>query len=114
MDAISFRDRYASILWRRCGIRIAVSFCSCCGLRRAQTILLLYCWWLSMKNFIVKWSVDVEANSYEEAAAIVASQYFQKRIEQGQPDSACVFEVLRTDADWKDANPVVVDLSEGK
>lgn len=63
---------------------------------------------MKTKSFRVTWTVDIDATSHEEAARIAAQQYFQQRIADGEPDTACVFEVFDTDH----ADPVVVDLSE--
>lgn len=47
-----------------------------------------------MPNFRVYWSIDVNAESAEQAAQEVANACFKKHIAEGQPDSACFFTVV--------------------
>lgn len=63
-------------------------------------------------HYRVTWGVDVYANSYNDAARIVAARNFQQRIAEGAEGSACVFDVARQDEGWKDQYPVVVDMSK--
>lgn len=60
-----------------------------------------------MPNYVVKWQVDAVADSAIEAALHVAATYFQERIQQGHPDTACVFEVSRADTNTHNT----IDLS---
>lgn len=49
-----------------------------------------------MSNYTVTWTVDVEAASPSNAVLEVAKEYFQDRIAQGQPGTACVFRVIQS------------------
>ena len=60
-----------------------------------------------MPNYRVKWEVDAVADSAIEAALDVAATYFQERIQQGHPDTACVFDVYNTESNTQN----LIDLS---
>jgi hypothetical protein len=47
-------------------------------------------------SYVVRWEVDVEADSPRLAAQQAADDYFQGRIGAGEPDTACVFSVTDT------------------
>jgi len=58
-----------------------------------------------MPTYRVTWEIDVEVQGcHREAAQAVANDYFQARIADGEPDSACHFIVTGEDC-------VPVDLS---
>ena len=61
-----------------------------------------------MKQFLVTWTVDVEAAAPEAAAKLAAETYFQDRIAAGEPDTACVFAVR----DEETGKVTLVDLSK--
>lgn len=61
-----------------------------------------------MAEYQVSWTVDIDAENPQQAAQAVASLYFQERIAEGEPDTACVFKVRANDQqDWQE-----IDLSE--
>lgn len=49
---------------------------------------------MELKTYGVTWQVDQEAISPVDAAIEVAKSYFQERIAQGQPGTACIFYVV--------------------
>ena len=50
-----------------------------------------------METYEVSWEITAEAETPLEAAFDVAKNYFQDRIAQGQPGSACAFHVVDAD-----------------
>jgi len=47
-----------------------------------------------MSGYVVTWTIYVESEEgHEGAAREVAERYFQTRIAEGEPDSACTFVV---------------------
>lgn len=46
-----------------------------------------------MNGYTVRWEINVHAESAVDAAIETASDYFQQRIQQGRPETACVFNV---------------------
>ena len=60
-----------------------------------------------MPRYRVVWTVDVDVEGDHRAAAqACARHYFQSRIADGDPDSACVFEVT-----GPNNRPAIVDLA---
>ncbi len=61
-----------------------------------------------MSPFVVTWTMYTEdASNAEDAAKLIANQFFQSRIAAGEPDTACVFIV--TDGKGKS---VQIDLAD--
>lgn len=55
-----------------------------------------------MPEYQVSWTVEIDAETPEQAAQEVARLYFQDRIAEGEQDSACVFKVRSSDKeDWQ-------------
>lgn len=66
-----------------------------------------------MNNYLVKWEVNVEAETAVDAAINVAADYFQTRIQRGQPDTACVFQVEKDgEPSWESDDGELIDLSK--
>lgn len=61
----------------------------------------------AIPDYLVTWSIDIEAEDPVQAAQSVACRYFQEPIGIGEPDTACVFEVM----DKATGKEVTVDLS---
>ena len=59
-----------------------------------------------MPTFKLTWTIDAEGTDALDAARRVATDYFQARIAQGHPDTACVFQL--TD---HEGQAVTIDLS---
>lgn len=62
-----------------------------------------------MNDYTVRWEINVSAESPVDAAIEVASDYFQQRIQQGRPDTACVFNVEK---DGEPDDSEMIDLSK--
>lgn len=62
-----------------------------------------------MTPFIVRWEINVFAETAVDAAIETASDYFQQRIQQGRPETACVFNV---EQEGKPDDSEMVDLSK--
>lgn len=62
-----------------------------------------------MKGYTVRWEINVSAESAVDAAIEVASDYFQPRIQQGKPETACVFHV---EEDREPHDSAMIDLSK--
>lgn len=60
-----------------------------------------------MPTFKLTWTIDAEGTDALDAARRVATDYFQARIAQGHPDTACVFQL--TD---HEGQAVTIDLAE--
>lgn len=62
-----------------------------------------------MNQYTVRWEINVFAETALDAAIETASDYFQKRIQQGSPETACVFNV---EQEGKPDDSEMIDLSK--